>query len=99
MPASSIKRAVCCPPCPCAYAGDAERSCTCSPLVVAYHQKRISGLLLDRIVIHVEVPGVNAHVHLSAPCYHNVVKLTLTVFDCVDVLGVGLICPAEVIWY
>ena len=45
--------------CPCGYAGDAERTCTCSPSVVARYQKRISGPLLDRIDIHVEVPRVN----------------------------------------
>ena len=46
-------------PCPCGWHGDAEKSCTCSPSVVARHQKRISGPLLDRIDIHVEVPRVN----------------------------------------
>ncbi|HJZ48204.1 MAG TPA: YifB family Mg chelatase-like AAA ATPase [Roseiflexaceae bacterium] len=46
-------------PCPCGYAGDAEKMCTCSPSVVARYQKRISGPLLDRIDIHVEVPRVN----------------------------------------
>src|SRR5262245_53178041 len=46
-------------PCPCGYAGDAERQCTCSASVVARYQKRISGPLLDRIDIHVEVPRVN----------------------------------------
>jgi magnesium chelatase family protein len=46
-------------PCPCGWAGDAEKSCTCSPSVVARYQKRISGPLLDRIDIHVEVPRVN----------------------------------------
>jgi magnesium chelatase family protein len=46
-------------PCPCGYAGDAERTCTCSPSVVARYQKRISGPLIDRIDIHVEVPRVN----------------------------------------
>jgi magnesium chelatase family protein len=46
-------------PCPCGYAGDAEKTCTCSAAVVARYQKRISGPLLDRIDIHVEVPRVN----------------------------------------
>ena len=46
-------------PCPCGYAGDAEKQCTCSPSVVARYQKRISGPLIDRIDIHVEVPRVN----------------------------------------
>ncbi|HEX9373832.1 MAG TPA: YifB family Mg chelatase-like AAA ATPase [Roseiflexaceae bacterium] len=46
-------------PCPCGWHGDAEKTCTCSPSVVARYQKRISGPLLDRIDIHVEVPRVN----------------------------------------
>lgn len=45
-------------PCPCGYAGDAERQCTCSSSVVTRYQKRISGPLLDRIDIHVDVPRV-----------------------------------------
>ena len=45
-------------PCPCGYAGDPTRECTCSAGVIARYQKRISGPLLDRIDIHVEVPRV-----------------------------------------
>jgi len=45
-------------PCPCGFAGDPTRECTCSPSSVARYQKRISGPLLDRIDIHVEVPRV-----------------------------------------
>ena len=46
-------------PCPCGYQGDAERQCICSPSVVTRYQKRISGPLIDRIDIHIEVPRVN----------------------------------------
>lgn len=46
-------------PCPCGWHGDAERTCTCSPALVARYQKKVSGPLLDRIDIHVEVPRVN----------------------------------------
>ena len=49
----------CVHPCPCGYAGDAEKTCTCSSSVVARYQKRISGPLLDRIDIHVEAPRVD----------------------------------------
>ena len=42
-------------PCPCDYWGDPEHSCTCSPMVISRYQKRLSGPLLDRIDIHVEV--------------------------------------------
>lgn len=45
-------------PCPCGYFGDTRRECTCSPAAVTRYQKRISGPLLDRIDIHVEVPRV-----------------------------------------
>ncbi len=43
--------------CPCGYAGDPTRACTCSAGSIARYQKRISGPLLDRIDIHVEVRG------------------------------------------
>jgi len=46
-------------PCPCGWHGDAERVCVCSPAMVTRYQKRISGPLLDRFDIHVEVPRVN----------------------------------------
>ncbi len=46
-------------PCPCGYYGDPVRECTCSPSAIARYQKRISGPLLDRIDIHVEVPRVD----------------------------------------
>ena len=45
-------------PCPCGFAGDPLRECTCSPTAVARYQRRLSGPLLDRIDIHVEVPRV-----------------------------------------
>ncbi|MCS7221203.1 MAG: YifB family Mg chelatase-like AAA ATPase [Anaerolineae bacterium] len=46
-------------PCPCGYYGDPVKECTCSPTMVSRYQKRISGPLLDRIDIHVEVPRVD----------------------------------------
>ena len=45
-------------PCPCGYYGDPVKACTCSPAMVTKYQKRISGPLLDRIDIHIEVPRV-----------------------------------------
>ena len=45
-------------PCPCGYYGDPVKPCTCSNMVVSKYQKRISGPLLDRIDIHVDVPRV-----------------------------------------
>jgi len=46
-------------PCPCGYYGDPVRECTCSTSVVSRYQRRISGPLLDRFDIHVEVPRVD----------------------------------------
>ncbi len=45
-------------PCPCGYYGDPVKECTCSSGTVTKYQKRISGPLLDRIDIHIEVPRV-----------------------------------------
>ncbi len=45
-------------PCPCGYYGDTVKACTCSPSTVTKYQKRISGPLLDRIDIHVQVPRI-----------------------------------------
>jgi magnesium chelatase family protein len=46
-------------PCPCGYYGDSIRPCTCARALVTKYQKRISGPLLDRIDIHIEVPRVD----------------------------------------
>ena len=45
--------------CPCGYYGDSLKPCTCAPSTVTKYQKRISGPLLDRIDIHIEVPRVD----------------------------------------
>src|SRR5512136_1994162 len=46
-------------PCPCGYFNDPVKECTCSLTNVLRYQKRISGPLLDRIDIHIEVPRVD----------------------------------------
>ncbi len=45
-------------PCPCGYLGSAHRACRCTPDQVARYQGRISGPLMDRIDLHVEVGAV-----------------------------------------
>jgi magnesium chelatase family protein len=45
-------------PCPCGYLGDPRRACKCSPLQVEKYLSRISGPLIDRIDLHLEVPAV-----------------------------------------
>ncbi len=46
-------------PCPCGYYGDPLKPCICSPSTVTKYQKRISGPLMDRIDIHIQVPRVD----------------------------------------
>jgi len=46
-------------PCPCGYYGDLKRECRCSPRQIENYRQRISGPLLDRIDLHVEVPLVD----------------------------------------
>lgn len=46
-------------PCPCGFFNDPVRECSCSATAIARYQKRISGPLLDRIDIHVEVPRID----------------------------------------
>ncbi len=45
-------------PCPCGYWGDPNNECTCHPVKIQKYRARVSGPLLDRIDIHIEVPPV-----------------------------------------
>jgi magnesium chelatase family protein len=45
-------------PCPCGFHGDLTRACTCAATLVSRYQKRLSGPLMDRIDLHIEVPRV-----------------------------------------
>jgi len=45
-------------PCPCGYLGDSKRECTCSPRQIMKYQSKLSGPLMDRIDLHINVPTV-----------------------------------------
>ncbi|MFH1326451.1 MAG: YifB family Mg chelatase-like AAA ATPase [Candidatus Falkowbacteria bacterium] len=45
-------------PCPCGYSTDPKRECSCSPNQIQYYKKRISGPIIDRIDLHLEVPSM-----------------------------------------
>jgi len=47
-------------PCPCGFLGDATRSCSCSTSQILRYKKRVSGPILDRIDMHINVPAVKA---------------------------------------
>ncbi len=55
---SSIMLVAAMNPCPCGYSGDGRHQCTCTPSQIHKYRHRVSGPLLDRIDIHVEVPAV-----------------------------------------
>jgi len=46
-------------PCPCGYLGSAVRTCTCSGAAIGTYRARLSGPLVDRIDLHVEVPALS----------------------------------------
>lgn len=45
-------------PCPCGYFGDPKKPCKCLPGIVSRYQKKVSGPILDRIDMHIDVPSV-----------------------------------------
>ena len=54
-------------PCPCGYLGSAAPSCRCTPDQIHRYQNKLSGPLMDRIDLHVEVPALPAQELLNAP--------------------------------
>jgi len=54
-------------PCPCGFAGARQRACRCTPEQIARYQGKLSGPLLDRIDLHVEVPALAPQELLGAP--------------------------------
>lgn len=53
-------------PCPCGYAGDQNRTCTCSPIQIVNYRKKLSGPLLDRIDMVIEISRIEPNKLLSA---------------------------------
>ena len=53
-------------PCPCGFFGDAKKRCICLPGQILRYQKRVSGPILDRIDIHVNVPAVETQKLVSS---------------------------------
>jgi len=87
-------------PCPCGYHGDPTRECSCSPGAVAKYQKRLSGPLLDRIDVHVEVPRV-AYDKLAGETPGETSEAVRArvqrarARQAARLLGTGLVCNAE----
>ncbi|MBM9535780.1 YifB family Mg chelatase-like AAA ATPase [Desulfobulbus alkaliphilus] len=54
-------------PCPCGFQGDQVRECTCTPFQVQRYRSRLSGPLLDRIDMHIEVPAVQVQELVNQP--------------------------------
>lgn len=54
-------------PCPCGYHGDAKRACTCAEATVTRYQRRISGPLMDRFDLFIDVPRVEYQELSGAP--------------------------------
>ena len=48
-------------PCPCGYYGHPEKECVCSPIQIQKYLNKISGPLLDRIDLHLEIPALKVH--------------------------------------
>jgi magnesium chelatase family protein len=46
-------------PCPCGYLGDPKKQCKCSPRMIMKYQSKLSGPLMDRIDLHINVPAVD----------------------------------------
>ena len=55
-------------PCPCGWRGDRDRACTCNPVAIERYNRRISGPILDRIDMHLDMPRVESH-HLLSVAY------------------------------
>ncbi len=69
-------------PCPCGYYGDASKHCSCSESTVTRYQHRISGPLMDRIDIFVEVPRVDYEKLTDGPSSEGSTEVRARVEEC-----------------
>jgi len=72
-------------PCPCGFLGDPVKTCTCTPSQIQRYQKKISGPLLDRIDLFLNLSRPDRNLLLDRPktSLQNVVKNNITeVFEC-----------------
>ncbi len=68
-------------PCPCGHYGNIQRTCRCSPPQIQRYRARISGPLLDRIDLHVEVSPLSDEELLSAPRGESSAEIRRKVFS------------------
>lgn len=66
-------------PCPCGYLGHPKRRCHCLPGTIIKYQKRLSGPLLDRIDIHIDVPPVEEEKLIASTLSESSEKISLRV--------------------
>lgn len=90
-------------PCPCGYATDSTRRCQCSPQQIRNYRRRISGPLLDRFDIHLEVPRLTAEEILepgagepSASIRERVIRARERQLKRFSELGLEISCNAHI---
>jgi magnesium chelatase family protein len=90
-------------PCPCGYATDATRKCQCSPQQIRNYRRRISGPLLDRFDIHLEVPRLTAEEILEPGAGEPSVSIRARVLHArerqkerFEMLGLPISCNAQI---
>lgn len=54
-------------PCPCGYLGDPKKECKCTPRMIMKYQAKLSGPLMDRIDLHINVPAVDIDKLIANP--------------------------------
>ncbi len=62
-------------PCPCGYLGSTQKACRCTPDQVSRYQGKLSGPLMDRIDLHVDVPALPAADLMQAPSAESTAKI------------------------